>query len=78
MVKKIKNKNLCVAEKSNGESVMLCAATDEERKEWMKALTYHIYSGRGGGNFVQTNLNVMCLHEMSWKSPVCISELASK
>ena len=64
---------LSVAEKTNGESVMLCAATDEERKEWMKALTYHIYSGRGGGNFVQTNLNVTCLHEMSWKS-----ELASK
>ena len=50
---------------------MLCAATDEERKEWIKALTYHIYSGRGGGNFVQTNLNVTCLHKMSWKSPVC-------
>ena len=42
-----------VAEKSNGESVMLCAASDEERKEWMKALCYHIYAGKGGGRFDQ-------------------------
>ncbi|KAK7112493.1 rho GTPase-activating protein 24-like [Littorina saxatilis] len=51
-----------VSEKSNGDSVTLCAASDEERKEWVKALCYHIYSGKGGAIF-GTPLEVTMKHE---------------
>ncbi|XP_076458938.1 uncharacterized protein LOC143292489 [Babylonia areolata] len=40
-----------VKEKNNGDSITLCAASDSEKKEWLKALRYHIYAGRGGAIF---------------------------
>ncbi|KAK6187964.1 hypothetical protein SNE40_005879 [Patella caerulea] len=33
------------------ESVLLCAASDEERKYWVKALTWALYGGKGGAIF---------------------------
>ena len=44
---------LCVSdsEKCTGEAMVLCAASDAERKEWIKGLCYHIYASRGGGQF---------------------------
>ncbi|XP_076458318.1 uncharacterized protein LOC143292031 [Babylonia areolata] len=35
----------------NGDSVVLRAANEEERKEWVKALRYTIYGDTGGGVF---------------------------
>jgi hypothetical protein len=38
------------SDRNNGsESVVLCAASEEEKKEWVKALCYYIYADKGGG-----------------------------
>lgn len=42
---------LVSAKNSSADSVVLCAASEEEKKEWMKALCYHIYADKGGAIF---------------------------
>ncbi|KAK7493344.1 hypothetical protein BaRGS_00015470 [Batillaria attramentaria] len=39
------------AEKSSAEPAVLCAATEAERKEWMKGLVHNKYADKGGAIF---------------------------
>lgn len=40
-----------ISDRGNGESMLLRAANEDERKEWVKALRYVIYGDTGGGVF---------------------------
>ena len=46
---------------SNHETFLLCAASDEERQEWIKAIKRVMYSSLGGGN----NLTLYILGKIS-------------
>ncbi|KAL8612611.1 hypothetical protein ACOMHN_006597 [Nucella lapillus] len=40
-----------VTDKGNGDSIILSASSDPEKKEWMKGLCYNMYAEKGGAIF---------------------------
>ncbi|ESO85804.1 hypothetical protein LOTGIDRAFT_130385, partial [Lottia gigantea] len=66
---------LCKYARSDTESVLLCAASDEERKLWVKSLTWALYGGKGGAIFGHSIEDTMKYEHKQFRSVPLIVEL---